>query len=717
MEVRLLGVVEVRNDHGVALEITAAKTRWLLVFLALEPGRTRSVESIIDALWPDDPPKSALNLVQGYVSDLRRLIGAEAIRTSAGGYELSLSAVDVDVERFRVLLREAEILAELQPRDALELANDCLERWTGIPFGESPPDGPLAAAATMLSGLRLDAEELLAHCQLQTGLHHELIPRLEQLVEAHPYRERLWAALAVGLYRGGRQAEALRRLHDARVVLEADLGISPGYELRDVEQRILNQDPTLLGLHAQPPHEMPLQLLLGRRNEVARLRDRIKQAATAAQHTVFIGGEPGIGKTTLSREVAREAAASDAVVLVGRCDEHVAVPYRPFIEAITDHLTGLGPSLAAELIAPRAATVRAMLPSLGDVLGLEGSHPDSQSELSLLKRFDTFCWLLRQIQRDRTLVVILDDIHWADSTTLRLLHYLTVGNRLPGSVTLATYRTTELAELLEDILADLRTSPLAERMTLYGLEVPDLRLLIGDENSSDDLADWVHDQTDGNPFLSTEIMRHISETGSRDGVPDSVTEVVNQRLRRLSAPARRLLQHAAILGGTAPVTLLRYLADETSDLSSALAELTQRGILTEDEPTPGHYSFTHAILRTAASSLITSIEREDLHLAAALAWSKLPASAESNLAVASHFLAAGPIAPADEAIDVYSLAGHNADGAGAKVEAVQWFDHALALMATDDERNRSIRLARFVAAQAAWHWHYGDHLNRDTDVS
>jgi DNA-binding SARP family transcriptional activator len=714
MEVRLLGCIEVDLDDESGVRIGAAKARWLLAFLALQVGQSRSVDSIIDALWGEHAPSSAPNLVQGYVSDLRKAVGHEHIQTTENGYALVIEDSSVDIVRFQELVRLARSAETAEPPLALKLLDEALALGASRPFGEEPPDGPLAAASARLTEQWIDAAELHAQTLLDLGAHHDAVAKLDELVEQHPYREGLRASLAIALYRSDRQVDALRCLADARRVLADDLGVSPGRRLVEVEQQILNHDAELAA-PAVVQVVLPTSLtMVGRLAELARLQNRLAQTANGAQHTIFVGGEPGIGKTTLAREVARTAVDDNTVVLIGRCDEHVAVPYRPFIEALTDHVRSIGDDEAEALMGQRWEVATEIVPSLRTSRatdhGPDGRQPTA-ADITLLERFDTICWMLQQIQGTRRLILILEDLHWAESATLRLLHYLAAGHRLPGSMILGTHRTTEPAELFDDILADLRTEPQVERMLLSGLPATDLMLLMptGPLSSDDETASWVYRETDGNPFLAVEIIGHIAETGSRDGVPVGVAEVVQRRLRRLSPETQMLLEYAAVLGEAAPVGLLRQFAGVVPDVPGALAEATQAGILTEVDHGQRQYQFTHAIIRKAATASMSVLHLEDLHVAAAAAWASQPPSDGITVTIASHYLAADAAAGLDEAVKAFTEAGAESDRTGAKVEAVKWYDRALNRLPADDPRRPPLRLKRFVAAQAAWHWLHGDY--------
>lgn len=702
MKIRLLGPVDVVDDDGARISLTATKPRLLLAFLALDAQRSRSMGAIYEALWGAQAPSTATNLVQGYISDLRRQLGRERLETTSAGYSLVISREQVDALVFVDFLHQAQRVYPTDMAACDSLLESALGLWAGPALGDLPADGNLGAAAVRLEEQLLDAYELKAETDLAFGKHASIVTRLEELVRLHPFRERLWLHLVTALYRSERQAEALRCCDDVRKILREELGLSPGPELKNVEQRILEQDPELMVENLEAPK---LRIdnstgFVGRASNLSRLSDLLDRARGGDQRFMFVGGEPGIGKTSLVQEFVSRAEVED-VVLVGRCDEHVAVPYLPFVQAISDHLGSLDESKRSELIAPRLDHVTALIPLPNENDSTSSRAP---SDLSLLERFETFRWLLGRLRLQGPLVLILEDIHWADSTTLGLLRYL-AQDRLPDSLLIATYRTSHSLPILDDLLADFRSNHMVERMVLHGLKPGALAELIASVDSTFGDVAWIEGETDGNPFFVRELVRHIAETGSFDGVPDGITEVVERRVRRLSAPAQDLLVTASLLGDDAPVGLLRLLSPDVENLSGAIRESVQAGILVEVDTTEPRYRFAHSIIRKAAAASLTAIHRQDLHLAAAIAWEKFR-SGRAELATAAHYLGAGSAAPPDAAFRAFMAAAAHLDKVGAKVEAVKWYDNALNLLDDDDPRCRAIRLTRFVVAQAAWHWHY-----------
>jgi DNA-binding SARP family transcriptional activator len=234
MEFRILGPLEV-VEGGSPVALSGEKQRALLALLLLEPNCVVARDRLIDALWEDERPDTALKALQVYVSNLRRKLGKDRIVTKAPGYAIRVEAGELDLERF-------ERLAERGGRRHL---HEALALWRGPPLADFAHTRFALPEIGRLGERRLAVVEDRIEADLAAGLHAELVAELEVLVGEHPLRERLRVLLMLALYRSGRQAEALEVYQDARRALVEELGIEPGRELRDLHQRLLNQDPSL----------------------------------------------------------------------------------------------------------------------------------------------------------------------------------------------------------------------------------------------------------------------------------------------------------------------------------------------------------------------------------------------------------------------------------------------------------------------------------------
>jgi DNA-binding SARP family transcriptional activator len=245
MEFRILGPFEV-SEGGRPLEVGAGKQRALLALLVLSAGEVVSTDRLIDALWEEHPPASALNSVHIYVSQLRKALLDGRLETRGQGYLLALEPEQLDLGRFERLVGEGRaLLAEGEPERAAEVLRAALALWRGPPLSDFASEPFAQGEIARLEELRLAALEERIEADLALGRHAELIPELEALVRAQPLRERPRAQLMLALYRSGRQAEALDAYQQARRMLAEDLGLEPGRRLQELEGAILRQDAQL----------------------------------------------------------------------------------------------------------------------------------------------------------------------------------------------------------------------------------------------------------------------------------------------------------------------------------------------------------------------------------------------------------------------------------------------------------------------------------------
>lgn len=252
IEFRILGPFEVSNG-GQPLDVGAGKQRGLLVLLLLHAGEVVSTDRVIDALWGERPPPSALNSVHVYVSQLRKVLGNGRLETRGGGYLLALKPEQLDLGRFERLLGDGrELLASGDADRAARALRGALGLWRGSPLSDVASEPFAQGEVARLEELRFVALEERIEADLALGRHAELVPELQGLIREHSLRERLRAQLMLALYRSGRQSEALDAYQQARKMLSTELGLEPGRMLRELEAGILRQDARL-DPPAQPP--------------------------------------------------------------------------------------------------------------------------------------------------------------------------------------------------------------------------------------------------------------------------------------------------------------------------------------------------------------------------------------------------------------------------------------------------------------------------------
>ena len=324
VEVSVLGPLRVSTGTG-PVEIRGVKERVLLAMLVAHAGRPVPVADLVEALWGDAPPRTAAKSLQTYVLRLRNVLepareGEPRLLVTEGqGYRLQVDPRQVDAGRFERLVAAAE---RARPRERAALLKDALELWRGRAYADLESAPGLSAEATRLEQLRLAALEERYAAELELGRHRSVVPELERLVAQHPLRERAWALLMTGLYRDGRQADALAAYDRARHVLAEELGIDPGTDLRELHARVLAQDPDLG--RAPTVADLPAALrdpgtgLHGRDAELDVLRREWERTADGGSRVVLVTAPVGGGALRLATALAEEVAeAGHPVVHVG----------------------------------------------------------------------------------------------------------------------------------------------------------------------------------------------------------------------------------------------------------------------------------------------------------------------------------------------------------------------------------------------------------------
>jgi DNA-binding SARP family transcriptional activator/Tol biopolymer transport system component len=241
---RILGPLEV-DVGGDTIPLGGPKQRAVLAHLLLRANELVPAETLIDQIWPEEPPEKARNVIQTYVSHLRKALGHDRIESNGPGYRLRLDPTELDAARFDALVKDAKKTLPVDPNVAVATLDDALALWRGPALTDLADQSSLLADAARLDELRFEAQETRIEGLLAAGVQARAIGELEALVARHPWRESLWGLLMLALYREGRQAEALRSYQRVREILLDELGIDPSPELVRLHQRVLQQDPGL----------------------------------------------------------------------------------------------------------------------------------------------------------------------------------------------------------------------------------------------------------------------------------------------------------------------------------------------------------------------------------------------------------------------------------------------------------------------------------------
>ena len=253
-EVRVLGPVEVVGEGGAVVSLAAKQLR-LLTALVVAAGRACEVDELVEAVWGESPPASARNLVQVYVSQLRKALpdGIEVI-TRGGAYAVELAPEQLDAARFERLLGECGTARRAgNAALAASLADRALGLWRGRAYGDLAYEEVASRESERLEELRLVAVEERIDAELDLGRHEEVLAEVLRVAGEHAYRERLQGQAMIALYRCGRQSEALEHYADVRARLSQEVGLEPGPGLRELQRRILQHDPGLIPASQRAP--------------------------------------------------------------------------------------------------------------------------------------------------------------------------------------------------------------------------------------------------------------------------------------------------------------------------------------------------------------------------------------------------------------------------------------------------------------------------------
>lgn len=687
----LLGELEIRLD-GRLVRAGHTRQRCVLAVLAAEANLKVSVGQLIERVWGDQAPDRARDTLYNYLSRLRHVLGPlpdVELQRRAGGYALTVDPMAVDMHQFHHLVTQARATNDdVQALAVFELA---LGLWRGEAFAEM--DTPwLASLRDALERDRFAAELDSTDLQLRCGQHSWLLNEIAARAEAHSLDERVTGQLMLALYRNGRQAEALDCFSRLRGRLADELGIDPGPALRQLQRDILTHAPSLQWHELPRPRPTPAasgrqvtstspdhldgEVFIGRKAALGQLVGMLTAVCSGRGGTVLVAGEPGIGKTSLLRRFARQ---TDVAVVWGACPEQVAAPplwpWEQVLRAVRDRWPN------HTMPARVSSFLDNDVPVATDVSDIAGAA---------LRRFEAIGQYLCAAARAEPLVVIMDDLHWTDRTSLQLLVYLAEFQAMTPVLLIASYRPQEQFAALTDALAALSRCG-AERIELRGFDDEETLMLVrqiaGRDLISPGATTALRERTAGNPYFLREVIRFLDDEPQVDNadmikVPPSVQEFVLRRLARLPASTVALLSIAAIVGRRFD---LRDVADAASmDIEAALEAIDPAvvaGLVVEDRKRLGWFGFTHALVAEALYEATGRWRRTRLHHRIGQIVARGWAGREEGVAeIARHWLLAAELGPAiaAQAAAYAAAAARAADARLAPEAAVESWKQSLA---------------------------------------
>jgi DNA-binding SARP family transcriptional activator len=684
----VLGRVALAVD-GEDVRIPGRRERAVLASLLAARGQVVSVDRLILDIWGDAAADSAPASLQVAVSRLRALVEPgraprsepRLLVSSGPGYALLTEPESVDAGRFAALVDEAHDALEAgEAERAWRLSEQAGELWSGVPFADALDSELVNAEKARLEDLRLTSMELRAEALLELGRHSVVSSDLEGLVIAHPFRERFWGLHALALYRSGRQADALDTLQRAKRVLADELGVDPSPALRELEADLLSQDSGLNGsrrlatattLASVDEHDVAV---IGRESALGALDAALAEVVSNRRgRAVVVTGEPGIGKTRLVTELARTAAEHGARVLWGRCHEaDVSPAYWPWVPIVRE-LAGQRPSeVVRGLLSPGSA------------------HVSVDANSAALRTYDAVSRLIETAAHDAPVVIVLEDVHWADAASLQLLSFAAEAlTRVPVLLVATTRVVPEPSAALQALRAALARQS-ATRVSLTGLSTDEVGELVSQLTGvavDEELTAVLTERTDGNPFFVIELARLLEAEERLDAagaraveVPDGIGDVLRLRLARVDEDVRQLLSVAAVAGREFDLALLTQVTDTSIETALDLLDGAVAAYTIEEAGAAGAYRFTHALVRETLYGTLTVARRGLLHARIAEALEpRLALDPELVVELAHHFVLGAALRPqlVEPAVRHSMAAARVAAARGALDQALVHWEEAL----------------------------------------
>ena len=683
MEFRVLGPLEVRRD-GVVVDVGGARQRTVLSRLLIARGEVVGVDRLLHDLWDGEPTPSALGVLQAYVSHLRRALEpdrrprapATVLVSRAPGYAVHGWS---DADRFAELVhRGIEELSAARPAAAVATLDEAIGLWRGAAYADVADEPWAAPEAARLEELLLVAREHRLAAALSLGQAHASVPELERLVGEHPLREGLWRLLALALYRTSRQADALDALRRARTLLAEELGLDPSPALRQLEQAILDHAPDLgesvpladlAGATSAYPHAGapaaapgPVDVMVGRSAQLAEIRHAADEVLRSGRpRSVVVVGPAGIGKSRLLDQVDLELRGAGWTIATARCHETSGAPALwPWLQILAelDVVTPLPPDLAALVSGPAPDHAR---PTPSDASAARFRQHES------IRRY------LTGVAHERPLLVVIDDVQWADAASAQLLGDLFALSRTGQILAVTATRPRD-----DDAHADtwVRLDRVGgRRITLTGLTAEDLEQLA--EAAGHPLPGSVLlERTGGNPFFARETLRLVGTLGERASlsqVPDSVGDLLRQRLGQLPPEAQTVLQVASVLGRDVDVDLLAAVSGQAAEeVWEAVEAGVLFGVLVDGGD--GGLHFAHDLVRETLYRDMAPLRRIRVHARAVEVLERSPVPDVSQLA--EHARAAGTAAR-ESSVRWSVAAAEEARARLAHADAARWWSCAV----------------------------------------
>ena len=714
----LLGTFHARLDLGRALPLPSRKGQALLAYLALSAGRRHGRDALCALLWPDSAADQARASLRQALAVTRRALGSAArpsLVTHPEHVAIDPDQVEVDATAFERLAAEADV-ASLE-RAARLYGGDLL---AGLRIDEAPFEEWLRTERERLRELALDVNARVLAAHGKAGQTEPAIQAALRLLALDPLQEPAHRAL-MRLYAGqGRRGAALKQYQLCVDALQRELGAEPEGETRVLYQKLLRApgdgarpDDTARPRRPRPAApatsapELPAARtpLFGREADLAVVRERLERAIQGEGQVVIVGGEAGIGKTRLVGALVTDALSRGCRVLLGHCHESDSIlPFAPWVDALRSGQLGADEASLADLHPARRAELARLLPEAGQ----PGLPPTSDGPLAL---FESVAELLERAAAHEPIVVVLEDAHWADEMSLRLLAF--VGRRVSSQPILlaVTARAEDLADarLAEHTLAELARAPRATSVQLEPLPRADIarivRALVRAGSDGPALEERIWAMSEGSPLVAVEAMLAMPAEPRGDpagpvpgdlSLPERVRELIARRIDRLGERVQTATAVAAVIGRRFDFALLRAATGmDDEQAAGAVEEMVRRHVL---RTVGSQLEFTHDRVRDVAYGRLLPPRRRLLHAAVAEALARAGAARgleapgdHEQIEQLAHHAVRGELW--DQAVEHLRRAGDRAAARSALQPARAALEQALAILGTLPESRAALEQA------------------------
>ena len=677
--------------------------------LVTTPGRRCRREEAIDRPWPEATPQAGSSNLRYILHFLRRAFPSgepPPVLSEHGWIMLNpFYRWEVDLERFEALAQAAD--------DQIEVLEEAVALYRGECLLEDRYEEWAAPLRRRAERIWRDLCIHLARVSRARGDHTTAARHLEQVIEHDPVDEEVVQLLLATLGELGRRTEALRLYRHFEERLTNELGLSPTPQTRAIVASLkapTQQVPrpstageiavTMQPVPIIPSYPLPsVGSFVGRDTEVREIIDSLLRTNSGAPRLVLVSAEAGTGKTRLLGEAAQRARDCGALTLAGGCFEQEGhLPYGPIHDALADYVRTQSETVLRTQCYGLLTDLVRVVPELHARIepvkdAGRGSFADQR-----LRLFSAVAQLLRRLTASQPVLLLLDDLHWADDSTLQLLHFLTRQPEMNRLLVVGAYRQEEVLteSPLARLVSELKRTARARLLSLRPLTEDELALLLThwhEGSCAPDLAENLFARSGGNPFFAQEMVRLLQHeqqlVWTKEGwqlapqtttiLPGAVRETIARRLRQLAAEWREVLAYGALLGRTFAYAALEaaWMGDEQTLLDALEAGL-ETHLLSE---TAFGYTFRHPLLREVLYESVPSPRRMQMQKRIGLALETLYGrEVEAHAAeLAHHFAAAGPT-QRDRAVRYFTLAGSAAARAFANAEALECYRRALELL-------------------------------------